>query len=512
MHRTPSVITIGLDGATWRLLDRWVDDGTLPNLAALLDRGVRSDLRSCHPPVTSPNWKCLSTGRNPGALDVYWWEVLTETADGYEISRPTSTSYRQPELWDYLGHNDILSAVVNMPTTHPPTDISGVMVSGGPNAEEQGFTTPQSLESTLRERYDYRCLPRRLSLLGDGDEAAVEEAIDLVGTRFEVAEHLGRTRDVDYLNVTVYLSNVFQHFFWDGPATEALWRRIDDGIGRLVETFEDATFLLASDHGSNETDLKFYINLWLAEQGYLETTGSDATIGPMLYRLGLHRDRLSALATKIGVKSALKRLLSRDVIDSVPTKTGSVRLEGKNDRIDWEASDAFAFGQGPVYVFDDDKREEIKAALADLTHDGKHIASTVHDGADVYSGPYAETAPDLVIEQNEGVHISNSLGDEDIFVDPDHWRAENEMTGIFAAAGPDIDTDVPLDTVSILDFAPSVLALLDTPVASSMEGTVLPVVDRPDVSYASYDFDARSDTAVEGDRTRERLSDLGYLE
>jgi predicted AlkP superfamily phosphohydrolase/phosphomutase len=508
----PSVVTVGLDGATWRLLDRWVDDGTLPNLAALLDRGVRADLRSCHPPVTSPNWKCFSTGRNPGALDVYWWEILSETDDGCEITRPTSTSYRQPELWEFLGQDGLRSAVVNMPTTHPPTDIPGMMISGGPNAEEQGFTTPPDLEATLTERYDYRCLPRRLSLLGDGDEAAIEEAIELVGTRFEVAERLGRTEDVEYLNVTVYLSNVFHHFFWDGAATEELWQRIDDGIGRLVDAFEDATFLLLSDHGSNETELKFYINLWLAEQGYLETTESDATLGPALYRLGLHRDRLTALATKLGIKSTLKRLLSRDLIDSVPTRTGTVRLEGKNDRIDWAASDAFAFGQGPVYVFDDDKQAEIKTALEELTHEGKAVASTVHDGEDVYSGPYAETAPELVIEQNDGVHISNSLGYDDVFVAPDHWRAENEMTGIFAAAGPGVDTDVSLDTVSILDVAPTVMALLDVPVASSMEGTVLPVVDREDVSYESYDFEAGADTAVAGARTRERLEDLGYLE
>jgi predicted AlkP superfamily phosphohydrolase/phosphomutase len=117
-----------------------------------------------------------------------------------------------------------------------------------------------------------------------------------------------------------------------------------------------------------------------------------------------------------------------------------------------------------------------------------------------------------VIEQNDGVHISNSLGYDDVFVAPDHWRAENEMTGIFAAAGPGVDTDVSLDTVSILDVAPTVMALLDVPVASSMEGTVLPVVDREDVSYESYDFESGADTAVAGARTRERLEGLGYLE
>jgi predicted AlkP superfamily phosphohydrolase/phosphomutase len=64
-------IVLGLDGANWELLDSWFRAGNLPNIAALRGRGTTADSLSCLPPVTCPNWRCYSTGKNPGKLGVY---------------------------------------------------------------------------------------------------------------------------------------------------------------------------------------------------------------------------------------------------------------------------------------------------------------------------------------------------------------------------------------------------------------------------------------------------------
>ncbi len=49
MAKANKVIVIGLDGATWDVLDRWIRDGTLPNLAKLRNEGSWGILRSTIP-------------------------------------------------------------------------------------------------------------------------------------------------------------------------------------------------------------------------------------------------------------------------------------------------------------------------------------------------------------------------------------------------------------------------------------------------------------------------------
>ena len=64
---------VGLDGASWRLLDPWIEAGDLPNLAALRAEHTWAETESCLPPVTFPNWKCYAAGKDPGGLGVFWF-------------------------------------------------------------------------------------------------------------------------------------------------------------------------------------------------------------------------------------------------------------------------------------------------------------------------------------------------------------------------------------------------------------------------------------------------------
>ena len=53
MQSSNRVLTIGLDGATWDVLGRWIEDGTLPNLARLRNTGAWGTLSSSIPPITA---------------------------------------------------------------------------------------------------------------------------------------------------------------------------------------------------------------------------------------------------------------------------------------------------------------------------------------------------------------------------------------------------------------------------------------------------------------------------
>ena len=73
------------------------------------------------------------------------------------------------------------------------------------------------------------------------------------------------------MHVTLFYLNVLQHFFWNDEPTKRAWILIDDWIEKLA-SLEDTNLVLMSDHGSAATTAEFYINEWLAEQGYLTKT------------------------------------------------------------------------------------------------------------------------------------------------------------------------------------------------------------------------------------------------
>ena len=62
---------IGLDGATFRLLDPLCDAGVMPGLATLRASGVDGVLHSTTPAYTPPAWVSMLTGVNPGRHNVY---------------------------------------------------------------------------------------------------------------------------------------------------------------------------------------------------------------------------------------------------------------------------------------------------------------------------------------------------------------------------------------------------------------------------------------------------------
>jgi predicted AlkP superfamily phosphohydrolase/phosphomutase len=51
-------IVIGLDGASFELIEPWIEEGVLPNIKRIREKGVYGGMMSCLPPVTAPNWKC----------------------------------------------------------------------------------------------------------------------------------------------------------------------------------------------------------------------------------------------------------------------------------------------------------------------------------------------------------------------------------------------------------------------------------------------------------------------
>jgi predicted AlkP superfamily phosphohydrolase/phosphomutase len=513
MSRT---FVVGLDGASWKLLDPWIDDGALPNLESLRSEGSWAANQSCLPPVTFPNWKCYSSGKNPGGFGVFWFEYIDlETG---EITIPNRHDFKTAELWHYLNDEGLSAGVVNMPTMYPPPEIDGYVICGGPDAVEgeyrsisSGYTFPAEFESVLSDRFDYRVHPDPLLSSNEEYGAEVDAILDLLEKRFEVALYLFEKEGLDFVHVTLFYLNVLQHFFWNGEPTKRAWELVDDWIGQLRQ-LEDTNLVLMSDHGCAPTTTEFYINEWLKENGYLNT---HRTFEDYLTTLGINRESVLALAKRLGIVDPLAKIVPERIQQLVPQSAGTKR-ERKLEKIVLPETKAVASGQGPVYLNPDYDIETVQDLLIEeltsiTTHNGERLFTDVHPRERVYDGPYVEDAPEIIVEMRSGVHVNDGLGGGEIMTQPDRWAAENTRSGIFVASGPDFESAGDLGTIEITDIMPTVLASFGINTPTDIHGKALPIVHE-EVSTRDPIRLSQEDRTQSGSTVEDRLKQLGYME
>ena len=502
-------IILGLDGANWDLLSPWLESGKLPNIQSLRDNGTTADLESCLPPVTCPNWRCYSTGKNPGKLGVYWWEKID--AENRTLSTPTSKSFKSANYWDYLAADDISTGIFNLPMTYPPLPVEdGYLAAGGPGSEQDDYTNPTELELELNER-GYRLHPNS-PITSQEDESVADDIVDLIDERLTTFQSLLDNRDVDVAHCTVFYINVLQHYFWRDEPTARAWQVIDEHIGEIRAQYPEVTLYLMSDHGCAEIDTMFYANRWLEEEGFLKTTVSSAT--GVLERFEINKQRISKLADKLGARRLIATLAPEQIKQVVPEDDEGAKRDQKLSRINWEQSRAVASGQGLIYVLDGRKktRERIVEKLSSLQSSisGTPIAQSVRTREETYEGPYVSEAPEIVFDQTPGIHTSGAIGANPVFEDISHWSAENVRTGLFLADGPDVIESAG-DRISITDVAPTILHEHGSAIPTDIDGKPLELFDRQlpgERGPIVPDFvDQRS-----GESVQNRLEDLGYLQ
>jgi predicted AlkP superfamily phosphohydrolase/phosphomutase len=368
------------------------------------------------------------------------------------------------------------SGVINMPMTYPPKQVNGFMIAGGPDAQDRRFTYPVELEARLKKEFQYQVHPVIRSDWKRSSDESISRVMDLMEKRFLVAKTLGKEYELDFLHLTIFYINSLHHDRWNDEVVERAWELLDRNIGMLMSEFKDSNFIIMSDHGTNEIKQVFYINSWLEKQGYLKTSGS-LWFPRLLYRFGFNEQRLFAIAQKLHLTGILKKLVPGKLLDNIPSAIGTVELEQKEAKVNWGKSQALGSGQGPLYLFADSPalRKELTDKLQKLTNPttGLKVAKHVYEKEDVYHGDFLPEAPSIIIDQYPHTHIRGSIGNKNIFEEPQRWRAENTTEGIFIASGPAFRPGVKADDVAILDLAPTILHLMGVPVPDEMDGQVL---------------------------------------
>lgn len=540
------VLVIGLDGATFDLIIPWMRQGMLPNLAEVIKNGSWSVLKSTVPTNSACAWASFMTGQNPGKHGVF--DFVMAKPNYYDKEFVVNSSHVDgTTLWEILSKNGLKVGVINVPLTYPPRRVNGFLISGFLTPPSSGvFTYPPDLMERIK---DYKIdvsfgesffIPRYTTV---DYYDFLSDQFDVTRKRTTIALRLMDDYDWDFFIVMFKGTDNIQHFFWHildpksprpnpkeverfGDLILEYYRSLDKAIGEILRKMDgNTTLIIMSDHGFAPIPTRdFNVNFWLSEIGLLE------------YKMGILDIALrwfSAYVGKFVATNAFLKLFRH--VATYLFKKGEKGIRSSRF-IDWTKTQAYQFCQGirinlqgrePNGIVEPQKYEELRDSIIEQlsrftdSETDRTIVKKVYKREAIYSGPYIERAPDIVIEFEEGYKFSWVT--QNRLVTPSPKRritGDHHIKGIFMACGPRIREGYESSEARIIDIAPTILQLLGVPIPSDLDGRVLrrifkdesTLVERrikhKEVSAKRENYDLSDE---EKEVIKRRLIALGYI-
>jgi predicted AlkP superfamily phosphohydrolase/phosphomutase len=528
-----------LDGATWKLLRKWVQDGSLPNLARLYANGARGTLISTVPSATCPALPSLFTGKNPGNLGIFSFLK----ANGAPFRFDDISDMR---IWNVLDHHGKSSCVVDVRITYPPEPLNGVMVSGTPIPKEKHIACyPADLEERLGRRIETISIFRKhvnKQHGGRGDVLQIADETlgdlrDYTEERYSVLSHLTSEREYDFIFTWYGDVDSIQHIAWNRP--EVILRhfeRIDDQIGRFLRDFEGSNIIIMSDHGFQKNyHLRFMVNMWLRQEGFLEFSGN-----PLIWWLFNTGTRM------------LRRLISKRTLQKFRRRQQAARSDKVSDDvvlvdsyrnipgINWRRTKAYFRNTWGIQIVKENLTEDyevfrerlLQVMRAYTAPSGIRPFARVWKKEEVYAGKYLSQLPDIVYQLHEDcsadpMRVSGSViqskmrffkGERAVYWTGNHLY---DREGIFLGFGPGFAKGCDIQPAHIEDIAPTVYHLLGCAIPNDLDGRVItealserlrsqePEYFTPRPSHKSEKEIRATD---EEESIKQQLRDMGYLQ
>ncbi len=554
MHN--KLLVIGLDGASFNVLDALIEKGYLPNLARLIGSGARANLETTFPPITAVAWSSFMTGKNPGKHGIFEF-VMREQKSNRQLA--VNASLRQGRaIWDILSDAGKRVIVHNFPCTYPPHQLNGLMIADFMTPRgRRDFTSPSGLLEELETKFgDYR-LHLSQTYANGNVQGVLDELNDELEYKAKVTEYLMTNYEWDAFFQYFWGTDRIQHELWHVFDDEhprhnreeaaqyrddvyKYFRRVDEIIGRLIELAgHDAMVWIASDHGFGAAHKYCSFNIWLLQQGFLQLKQDAKTrLKKLMFKLGITPEN----AFKVVKKIPLGKLRpARGVSNNAgASKALSTFFLSFND-VDWTHTQAFSKGNyGQIYVNlkgrepngsveADDYDKVCEAIIARLKAmrdplSGEQWVGRLHRREEIYSGARVPDAPDISFLPRDMRYLP--LGNADFtsnkfMVEAFGISGCHRMEGVMIASGGAIKSGFNAVQTSIYDVTPTILYLLGQEVPEDMDGKVLSQIISEDfIAAHPLRFVAQENptdtndveiTSEENEEMIERLKMLGYM-
>jgi len=471
------VVVIGLDGASWNIIEPLLAEDKLPNLKRLMDHGVYGPLESCCDTLSPSVWTTIVTGRDRVDHGIYDF-TMTDPRTGRLVK--VNNSHRQVKaLWEIMNGFGMRMGLVNLFVAYPFDKFDGFAYD-----IERGEMYPELLlppgEIVRAEEPNPQVtfsLSNRLVKKEWDLFFVYDRAIDAVQHRtwhyYEPEKFDRRKWLIDDADIAAHRRDI--------PDT---YEEVDRRLGEFLAALGDnVAVVVVSDHGgmANADKKSWYLlatNRILADADLMRL---DPGMLPLpqaspLYvmegekpALGNQWDRSVAYAVDpVAARRVLAlegNLADRDISEAILEKMRSLRVGGLNLPLFTDlqlSSKSDNQETAPVWI--------IKGKQADLLNQIDADLNAVSIGP----GGRGKILAEYVIRTPAaGVHAPY---------------------GVIILSGPMFKDDLKIEDASVYDVMPTMLSLLGLPAADDMPGRVLTeaftedfAAKLPPKRYASYE-------------------------
>lgn len=228
-------------------------------------------------------------------------------------------------------------------------------------------------------------------------------------------------------------------------AVSFFYQRMDDNLKRAMAKVDSSTMVMVmSDHGFAPFLREFNLSTWLVEQGYTAVTDKQKIYDSKFYN---YVDWANTKAYALGINGLYLNLKGREKRGSLPPADAK--------RI----------------------KAELIAKLEQVVDPktGRKAILKAYDANDIYSGPFLDLAPDILVGYDSGYRSSDEsvLGQfpREIFADrTNKWAADHCMDPRVVPGTLLTNWRCNSSDPGLWDLAPSIISAFGLPVPKAMTG------------------------------------------
>lgn len=490
------ILFIGLDGASWNVIQPLIKENKLPNIKRLVDTGCWGNLESLHPPVNSEViWTTIATGKTPEKNGIT--VRLIEDRDTGRFVPITSNFRKCKALWNILSDSDKNVGVVGYWVTWPPEEIRGGIIVPDRlynlNYPAEGYIFPALTRLCSQAEFE-----KFKDTAGpDSFDSMVREAKKRDAFVSNFAGHLESKEKFDFLAVCLLGTDWLSHLFWKYLEPQGLdvskdqiktyadiiknyYIYCDKIIGDLVKkTDKDTIVVVVSDHGFKKGEKTYFFN----------------GLNYLLELCGLSKIRINSKTAWIREPSG----------GDIWTKEKSIRIFGQlSDKEIGVLQNEIKRKLNQIRI------DENNQPLFDLIQDAKAGLIVV------LNLDYIKLHLDChLIINNKTYNIFD-------FLTTAIFSGNHSDFGIIIISGRNIKRGI-IEPATVYDVAPTVLYLMGLPVPKDMDGKVLVgsiktnfLTHHPVKYIESYETrqDKKDRSPIPSpmdEKIKERMRSLGYI-